>query len=281
MQQLNGQSVDEIRHNYKLVIAAIVFICIGIISILAGYFSNRASPGNIRAFLFLNLGSLSTIGAAYNLVSELYLKRNFADQIRKSIDCKLERLSFDESISTFGLHSIQEVYSKEKLLARMSSSSSVLMIVMRSHGFFSHYCPEIREFITNNNLYLTVIMLDPESQVMSLLGSRFANMTQERLIETSGMVINGLIKDEIHDRLDEEFRGNIELRLSDRYPVYSCYLFDDEEIWLIPYFFRSERRPVPVFVFKGRELIRRNEIYKDIMAMLKDISIPRDLSNKV
>lgn len=274
-------NIAEIRHNCILVIVAIIFIAIGAILIVFSYYINKDDPGNILAFLFLNLGSLSVIGASYNLVSDLFLKKNFAKQIRYSIDQKLAKISLDETIANFGLHCIQPIYSNESLIKRISSSSYVSMILMRSHGFFSVYCPELKERIEKHNLHLTIIMLNPASPVMSLLKTKFVETTQEQLTELSKTVINKFLKERIHDKLSGTLRKNLEVRLFDYYPVYSCYVFDSSEVWLVPYFFRSEKRPVPVFVLKGRKVLETSEIYADIQAMVNDISNPHDLTSEI
>lgn len=281
MLQNDEHNIAQIKHNYKLVIAAIIFFAVGFFLIIFSYYSNKVEPGNMLAFLFLNLGSLSVIGASYNLVSDLLLKKNFAKQIRYSIDQKLEEISLDETIANFGLHCIQPIYSNESLIKRISSSSYVFMILMRSNGFFSVYCPELKERIEKHNLHLTIIMLNPSSSAMSLLKTKFGETTEEQLTERSKTVINKFIKERIYDKLSEKLRENLKVRLFDCYPVYSCYVFDSSEVWLVPYFFRSQKRPVPVFVLKGREILETSEIYKDMQAMIDDISIPHDLTNEI
>jgi len=281
MTQNDKNNIAEVKHNCILIIAAIIFIAVGIILIICSYYSNKDEPGNIRAFLLLNIGSLSVIGASYNLVSELFLKKNFAKQIRYSIDQKLAKIALDETIANFGLHSIHPIYSNELLIKRISSSSNVCMILMRNHGFFSCYCPELKECIEENNLHLTIIMLNPASPAISAIKNKFGEMSEEQVIERSKNVINEFIKGRIYDKLSEQLKENIKVRLFDCYPAYSCYMFDNTEIWLIPYFFRIQKRPVPVFVLKGREELKKCEIYKDIHAMVDDISTPYDLASEI
>ena len=277
----NNSNIEEIKHDYKLITVAVVFIFIGIILIVLSYYSNRDNPGNIRAFLYLNLGSLSVIGAAYNLVNDLFLKRNFARQIRLSIDNKLARISLDETIQKFGLHAIQHVFSKEALINRITSSSRVLMMIMRNAEFFRYYCPEIRERIMRNDLRLTILMLSHSSQAISLLTRKFKDASKEALSASIKDVINIFIRGQIYDKLPEKCKNNLRLHLFDQFPVYSAYIFDDEEVWFVPYYFRSFKRPVPVFVLRGRSLVQENEIYRDIKEMQDHISTPHDLNDEV
>jgi len=52
------------------------------------------------------------------------------------------------------------------------------------------------------------------------------------------------------------------VRLSDKYPLYSAYLFDNIELWYIPYHYRKNWHPIPVFVY--RRNISGLEVYKDL-----------------
>ncbi|MFZ0739709.1 MAG: hypothetical protein WAM96_21620 [Candidatus Acidiferrales bacterium] len=50
--------------------------------------------------------------------------------------------------------------------------------------------------------------------------------------------------------------------LTDKYPLYSAYVFDGTELWYVPYHQRKNWQPIPVFIFRGQ--IRGLEIFKDI-----------------
>lgn len=273
--------IDEIKHDYLLIIIAIIFVFIGVVLIVIGYYSNKQEPGNIRAFLCLNFGSLSIVGASCNLVNDLFLKRGFARRIQGSIDKKLEKISLDETIQKFGLHSIQDPYTKEALWNRITSSSSVLMLGIRNTEFFSYFCPEVRESIKKYNLRLTILMLDPASNAISLLTRKFPDTSIQKLSQSLRDVINTHIKGQIHDKLPKEFRNNLKLYLFDQFPVYSAYVFDDEEMWFVPYYFRCDKRLVPVFIIKGRKLLEENEIYRDIQEIEKSMSVQHDLNKEV
>ena len=277
----NNVNIDEIKHNYNLIVGAIIFICIGIFMILKSYCINKNPQENIWAFLLLNFGGLLIFVASYNLFNELLLKKNFVKQMRKSIDEKLERISLSETIQKFGLYSIQHTYSKEALIKRISSSNSVLMLAIRNAEFFRYYCPELRESIVKDDLHLTILMLNPSSEAIPLLVRKFRDTTEESLSNSLKEIINIFIKMEIYDKLPKNKKSNLKLRLFDQFPVYSAYVFDDEEIWFTPYYFRPYKRPSPVFILKGKDRIHQNEIYKDIRKIQTELTTTWNLAKTV
>jgi len=123
----------------------------------------------------LNFGGLFAIGGSYNLINDLFLKKKFAKQIQITIDRKLEKAALDESIGEFGLYRIEKIFSNDLLFKRINTSNHVTMVVMRSSGFFHLYYPELLERIKNNNLRLTIILLKPDLESISLLKYRFGD----------------------------------------------------------------------------------------------------------
>ncbi len=275
-------NIEEVKHNLTLIIVAIIFLFLGVIAIITSYFLNKLFPGSIGAFLCLNLGALVTMGAAYNLISESFLKRNFAKQIRKSIDRKLERLSLDETIQEFGLDSIQQPFSISILMDKISSSEDVLMLAVKNEAFFSTYSSRLRKQISDGDLKLTILILNPSSRIFdTFTPTKFPCDGREKESSRFKDVINELIKKQIYDKLPSVFKSNVKLYLFEEFPLYSVYVFDDEELWFIPYFYQHHPVPTPVFVFKGKQLLKNNEIYKDVQVMLREINKEYNLDEKI
>jgi hypothetical protein len=186
-----------------------------------------------------------------------------------------------KTIADFGLSSIQSKFSIDVLIKRIEKSNDVLMLVIRNAHFFKEYSSKICKYIINRDLHLTILMLNPSSYTPHLLVTKFYDISNQGLSQSIKDVINLLIKGEIYNKLPENCKENIKVRLSEIFPVYSAYIFDDEEVWFVPYFFRPYRNPVPVFVLKGKDKIKNNEIYLDIKEMERNLTIPHDLNNAI
>ena len=119
-------------------------------------------------FFLSNLGILFIFGAGYTLVSEYFLKKNFAKQVRVSIDKKLEQIRLSENIRNLGLIGAHEQFNDSQLWSRIKDADSVVMVVMRSKTFFMTYNNHIRnaiidqnkqeEFIKLNGYYIEILV---------------------------------------------------------------------------------------------------------------------------
>ena len=258
--------INQERHKFKIIIASVVLGAIGIILILTSYKIGDANA-KLYSYLSLNLGGLFLISGAYSLISELYLKKNFAEQIQVSINRKLERIENVESISNVGLSKIEDVFQKEKLIERIKVSKKVVMFSLINHDFFNTYAPELKDLIENNGLTLNINLFNYQSDSLQVVLNRFGKNDADNLSENIKHVLAYHLKERIHDQLSPEKTNNINVKLFDRHPTYSAYLFDDEEYWFVPVFYRKERRPVPVFIFNNNSKIRNTEFYKDLCAI--------------
>lgn len=268
------RSLDE--HSWKLLLAIVIALALAIISMVWAYGSNKAHPGNMPASLALSLGSLVFVGAAYTLASEFFLKRDFVRQLRISIDERVEQTRLNETISRLGLSSVHETFELAQLWRRMEGANTVLIAAMRDSSLFRMYYDQIRQHIVNNNAKFTVILLDPDGQVIPSVVRKFSDYDEVKLANSIRGTIDTFLKGYIYDKLPDDKKANLVLRLYDDLPVYSAYLFDEEELWYIPYHFRHDYRSIPVFVLTDKERVRQTQIYKDLSALRSD-----DLSKEV
>lgn len=263
---------DEDLHSYKLLLVASIVLAIAVILIILGCYSQKNNPGNIRALLELNFGGIVFIGAAYSLVSEFFLKKDFAKQLRASIDQRLEKTSLNESIIKLGINCIRKDFALSELWQRIENANSVLIVAMRDSSLFRGYYDKILQKIKDGNTKFTIILLNPEGQIIPSIVKKFSGMKEDELRESIRNTINTFIKSCICDKLPEDKKQNLTLRLYDEVPVYSAYLFDNEELWYIPYHFRHDYRSIPVFILKDNEqgAIKESELYKDLYMLNSD-----------
>lgn len=252
-----------------LLLVTIVF-AIGIILIIWGSFSNKDAPGNIGALLALNFGGIAFIGAAYTLVSELFLKRGFARQIRASINQRLEQTGLNDSIVKLGLNCVKENFELSHLWQRIEKANSVLIVAMRNSSFFRMYYDKILDRIMKEDARFTVILLDPDGKVIPSVVKKFSDIDEDQLRTSIRNTIDVFIKGHIFDKLPREKENNLIVRLFDEIPVYSAYLFDEEELWYIPFHFRHDYRPIPVFILKDSERFKKSHLYEDLEELKSD-----------
>lgn len=258
---------EEFTHSVKLLIAAIVAAFIGVVFLFLAYiFDKNGSPSWI-VFVLSNLGVLLIFGAGYTFISEFFLKRDFAKQLRVSIDQRLEQTRLNDSILNLGLSSAQETFEQSRLWRRIEKANSIIMVVMRSCGFFRTYYDQIYQMIKDENKTFTIVLLDPKGETIHAVVKKFSDTDEEGLKSSITINIESIIKGKIYDRLPPEKKGNLVVRSFDEIPVYSAYLFDNNELWYIPFHYRHDRRPIPVFVLKGEKLIN-SQLYQDFSKLI-------------
>lgn len=264
------------HHSMVLLLVATIVFAVGIVLIIWGSFSNKAEPGNVGALLALNFGGITFIGAAYTLISELLLKRDFARQLRASIDQRLEQTSLNDSIIKLGLNSVRENFELSHLWQRIEKANSVLSVTMRNSSFFRAYYDKILDRIIKEDAKFTFIMLDSNGKVISSVVKKFSGIDEDELRTSIQSTIDTFIKGYIFDKLPAEKKNNLIVRVFDEIPVYSAYLFDEEELWYIPFHFRHDYRPIPVFILKDSEQLKKSQLYEDLKELKSDA-----LSNEV
>ena len=190
----------------------------------------------------------------------------------------MKKDNLDNSIVEFGLEKVFHKFSPDKLMERIRDAEQVSMLIIRNATFFKKYTEGLKDLIIHKDLKLTVIMLNPASFVPRLLTGKFGDLPEHGLTKSIKDVINNILRENIFVNLPEEKRGNLRVKLSDIFPAYSGYIFDDNEMWFSPYFFRPSRMPVSVFIFKDADKLKNNEIFLDIKAMENELTFEHDLN---
>jgi hypothetical protein len=261
---MTNETTFSLIDKYRTWIIAILSILGGVLLLVVAYFTQKAHP--FASFLLLQLGGLLIFSAGYTALSDYFVRKNFEKQVRTAID--LVRL--DQSIEDSGLMRITQKFSQDELERSMRESSSVLMLVIRSDGFFGSSYEQLQQRVQLGNLKLTVMLPNPcNFELMVLMSAKFSDLGDpKKLAETIQRVINVWLKQEMYEKLTAERRSQLQVLLVDKYPLYSAYIFDQREFWYIPYHHRNNHQPLSTYVFgKGFD---QTEVHKDLMALQKE-----------
>jgi hypothetical protein len=265
---------------WKLIWYGVIAILIGIIVLILGYFWSDEHSSHyypFASFLALNLGGLLIFSAGYTLLTEFQLKRDFARDMSASIDEKLRTVELNRTIIDSGLTEILQRFSDELLSKRIAEAATVKMLVMRNDTFFRANHEELRARIAGGQFNLEVALPNPRNAaLMTILSTKYSDLPDaNRLGQSIADSANTWLREQIWRKCDAQQRDRFRLRLSDTYPLYSAYLFDDKELWYIPYHQRKNWHPIPVFIYRTN--VKTLELYKDLQEVFG--TTPVDLNN--
>ena len=224
-----------------------------------------------------NFGGLFVFVASYTLISEGYLKKSFSLELNSSIKAELEKIKENHSISESELPNIIPRFSSKLLHERVSKSENVKMVVVKNMIYFRENYESIREKIADNNLNLDILIPDPNDKaLMEVITRRYDEYSEDQLAVSIFHYFRTWLKNKVYDKVPNNAKANIQIYLTQQHPPYSAYLFDNDELWYIPYHSRPGRHSIPIFVFKN--LNNSPKIYKDIIELFR-MARKIDLSN--
>jgi len=145
----------------RLIAGTVIAALLGLVLLVTGYFvGDLRSPhySLFWSFILTNIGALLVFSGGYTLLSELYLKRSFISEIRKSV----LKGELDQSIVDSGLCEIAK-FSGGELNNLLGESSTVEMIVMRSDSFFSSNYDKLRRGLNKHQLTIKILLPNPEN----------------------------------------------------------------------------------------------------------------------
>jgi hypothetical protein len=268
------QTTSSLIDKYRTSIIVTTCVLLGVLLLLWGYFTEENHK--FASFVLEQFGALLVFSAGYSALSDYFVRKNFESQVREAIDF----VRLDQSIKDAGLTRIRAEFNSSELDNSMRESSTVLMLVLRSDGFFSANANELRSRMQDKRLSLAVMLPNPRNpDLMTLMSAKFSDYhTPAELAQSIQRVINVWLRQEICAKLTPECRPQIQLYLVNKYPLYSAYVFDQREMWYIPYQYRDNHQPIPTFVLG--KAFPRTEVYKDLEA-LKAESTQWDLSQEL
>jgi hypothetical protein len=261
----------------------IICIVVGVSLIVSGFFLSDTTSkhhNSFLAYLATNLGGLLAFAASYTLISEAFLRRDFAKEMYGAIDEKLRHAKNDQSIAHSGLFEIIPAFSSAALHERMKRAQTVKMIVVKNTAYFREYRDSIRDRISEGKLNLEVVIADPKDLgLINVIFRRYDEFSEgPQLSESICTCVNIWLKEKIFDGLPDNCKDKFLLYLSQHSLLYSAYLFDREELWYIPYHCRKGRQGIPVLVYRG--VSDELPIYRDVLHVFQ--SAQRfDLANKL
>lgn len=184
--------------------------------------------------------------------------------------------SFDAQFSSciFGcpVPRVERAFSNDEMLKRLSRSTSVRMLVMRSEGFFLGQASSLREWIEKRGLTVDVLLPDPNNAVLMEQLCTIYKEDARGLASSIAKVVN-ILRNEIHLQISDRSRLSVSFHQS--YPVYSAYLFDDEELWYFPYHYRpNSPDKAPVYVYPHSRELSICKDFKAIPALRVDLDRP-------
>ena len=272
---------SERRVDPRLFWLGIICILAGLMLILVGFFvSDPASSyhNKFLSYLCTNLGGLLVFGASYTLISEAFLRREFAKEMRRAIDDRFRQSRINHTIIDSGLVKILPSFSHYELHDRVERAQSVRMIVIKNYIYFREYREPLRERIREGQLNLEVLMPDPRDRDgVAVTARRYEEFNGVGLAASIAGCVDVWLKERIFDELPDDSKGRLSLHLSRQNPLYSAYLFDREELWYIPYHCRMGRHAIPVFVYRGID--ESLPIYRDVLDLFRtatkhDLAVP-------
>ena len=271
------------KTNPRLFWLGVICIVIGLGLILAGFFLSDIQstyPNAFLAYLTTNLGGLMVFGASYTLISEGYLRRDFAREMSIAIERTLRGSQIDHSIAQSGLFQIVQPFSHQTLHERVVRAQTVKMIFVKNTMYFREYHESLRERIADGKLNLEVVIPAPNDlELMAVIVRRYDEFNSgHQLSESIVSSINVWLKGKIYDELPENSKEKLLLYLSNHNPLYSAYLFDREELWYVPYHCRMGRHGIPVLVYHN--VSDELPVYRDILHIFQS-STRFDLANSL
>jgi len=157
---------------------------------------------------------------------------------------------------------VEAAFSDDQMLERLKSSTSVRMLVMRSESFFRKQAASLLLWMEQRRLRVEVLLPDPNNKVLMEQLQTVYNIDALALGTSIVRVVN-LLRDQIYNKLTDQRLLSISFHQC--YPVYSAYLFDEQELWYFPYHYRANAPDkAPIFIYPHATEL---SVYKDFKSM--------------
>src|SRR2546427_8241331 len=126
------------------------------------------------------------------------------------------------------------------------------MLVMRNDKFFNANHEEFRARIAAGQLAPEVMLPNPQNAgLMALMATKYSDLPDAQSLGRSiANTANTWLREQVWAKCAPQ-QARFTLRLIDKYPLYSAYLFDNREMWYIPYHHRQNWHPIPVFIYRS------------------------------
>ncbi len=157
---------------------------------------------------------------------------------------------------------VEAAFSDDQMLERLKSATSVRMLIMRSESFFRKQAALLLQWMEQRRLSVEVLLPDPNNKVLMEQLQTVYNIDALGLATSIVKVVN-LLRDQIYNKLTDP--RLLSLSFHQCYPVYSAYLFDEQELWYFPYHYRANAPDkAPIFIYPHATEL---SVYKDFKGM--------------
>jgi hypothetical protein len=172
---------------------------------------------------------------------------------------------------------VEREFSSDQLLKRLERATSMRMLVMRSESFFRRQAQLLLKWMEQRGLRIEILLPDPNNAVLMAQLQEIYTTTDAHGLAISIVAVVNLLRDQIYLQLKD--RRQLSVSFHPGYPVYSAYLFDEQELWYFPYHYRANASDkAPVFMYPNASEL---PVYKDFKALSckpVDLSQPFKLS---
>jgi hypothetical protein len=153
-------------------------------------------------------------------------------------------------------------FEPEYLKNRLEHTRRLRMLVMRSSHWFATNREWLMQRMRDGKLEMEILLPEPANDnLMTELRSMYDNLTPSALAESIRAVIARLLL--MRAALPADLKDKLRIATHEYYPPYSAYLFDDDELWYIPYHRKAGQ--LPVFVYS--KPLKNIAVYEDFRTL--------------
>jgi len=137
-------------------------------------------------------------------------------------------------------------FAPEYLKVRLEHARRLRMLVMRSNHWFEAHQEWLMQRLMEGKLAIEILLPEPSNDnLITQLRSMYADLTSSALAQSIRAVIARLLL--MRAALPADRKDTLRIATHEYYPPYSAYLFDEDELWYIPY--HRKVGQLPVFVY--------------------------------
>ncbi len=242
--------------NLKIIGISFFIIILGII-LLSVSLALDLEESRIWHSILIEIGSLLLVSSITSLIWEIWLKRNFLDEILAKISLKKDMTKTGILNITKSFKQIEDIVWKKYF----NSVKEMDLFFCYAYTWRNHFSEEFTELAQKQGFKLRVILPNPDSSlVVNSLAQRF-NYQPDHIVDR--------IKDalDFFKRIKNSYNTDIELWLIDEPPVHSLYRFDNEMIIATFKHRKVKEISVPAFICNNSGTIYHYylEEFEDLM----------------
>lgn len=172
---------------------------------------------------------------------------------------------------------VEREFSSDQMLKRLEKAASMRMLVMRSESFFRRQAQLLLKWMEQRGLKIEILLPDPNNAVLMAQLQAIYTTTDAQGLAASIVGVVNLLRDQIYLKLKDQRKLSVSFHPG--YPVYSAYLFDEQELWYFPYHYRANSSDkAPLFIYPNASELPVYKDFKGLSCKPVDLSQPFKLS---